>query len=85
MNAISITEPNALRLVHELARREGKSELEVIVEAVAEKLERPQSGVVQTRKAYWLAVGRQHQLSIPPAQRTLHVDQMLYDESGLPQ
>lgn len=86
MNAISITEPHALRLVQELARREGKSELEVIVDTVEEKLERPgQDSEIQDRKAYWLAVGRQNRLSIPPDRRTLDVDQMLYDEAGLPQ
>jgi hypothetical protein len=86
MNAISITEPSAVRLVQELARREGKSELEVIVDAVVEKLgtSRP-SGEKQDRKAYWLSVGQQNRLSIPADRRTLDVDQMLYDEAGLPQ
>ena len=85
MNSISITDPGVLRLVQELARLEGKSELEVIVEAVSEKLERPRdAGVAGSRKEYWLSVGRRNRHAIPPERRTVDVDSLLYDDSGLP-
>lgn len=86
MVALNIKNEEVVRLVKELADREGKSMTAVVQEAVQEKLDRERKPQInEERMQYFLDLGRKIRESADP--EWLERDQIveLYDEeTGLP-
>lgn len=86
---LHIQNPEAERLIKELAARTGQNEVDAVIEAVRERLGR--LPVRQPRlppdelAAELLRIGREAAARLTPEQRTMDYDALLYDdETGLP-
>jgi antitoxin VapB len=85
MAALNIKSEEAYRLVRELAELEGKSMTTVVVEAVQEKLDRERKPQInEERMNYWLEYGKRIRQATPPELLTVDINDLLYDEYGLP-
>lgn len=85
MAALNIKNEEAYRLVKELAELKGKSMTTVVIEAVQEKLDRDRKPRInEDRMNYWLEYGKRVREQTPPELRDLNVDDLLYDEWGMP-
>lgn len=86
MVALNIKNEEVVRLVKELADREGKSMTAVVQEAVQEKLDRERKPQInQERMNYWLEYGKRVRESADPEWLAKDPFEDLYDEeTGLP-
>jgi hypothetical protein len=88
MAAPNIKNEEVVRLVKELANREGKSMTAVVAEAVQEKLARDYKAAInEERMRYILGLVRQvreHMERVNPEWLAKDPTHELYDESGLP-
>jgi len=86
MAALNIKNPEAVRLVKELAELEGASMTTVVIEAVREKLERDRKPEInEERMQYILDLGKRVRESVDPQWlATDQIDELYDDELGLP-
>lgn len=80
--AMNIKNPEAHRLAHELAKLMGTSITEAIIQALREKLGRTESP--QTRLEEMERIARDFASLLTPEQKAVNVDDLLYDELGMP-
>lgn len=74
-----------VRLVQQLADREGKSVNEVIIEAVTDRLDRTNTKRFSDEtRDYWTKFGNEVRARMSPEMLALNVDDEIYDEYGLP-
>ena len=83
MSALKITDEATIRNILTLAQKYEKSADEITVDAVNEKLQRLERER-QELIVHWLEVGRQNRLRNPDAPGSADIDELLYDERGLP-
>lgn len=83
--ALTVQDPEATRLAHELAQRQGRSVSEAVVHALREVLdrERRRDGPSRPNAEGLLAIGR-HCASLPVLDTRSEDDILGYDEYGLP-
>lgn len=83
--ALTIEDPEADRLAHELAQRQGLSISEAVVHALREVLdrERRRDGTSRPKAEDLLAIGR-HLASLPVLDSRSDDEILGYDEYGLP-
>lgn len=85
MHTIIIETDDAYARIQDLAEREGKSVSTVVIEAIDEKLDRERKPQInEERMQYFLDLGRRIREQTPPELLDLNVDELLYDEWGMP-
>jgi antitoxin VapB len=83
--SLNIKNPEAHALAAELARRLDTSMTEAVTIALKEKLAATQSeAVVRDRADRMLRIAHAIAERLTPEQRTMNIDEELYDEQGLP-
>ena len=84
--ALNLKDPETHRLARELARATGKSMREAVTEAIRLRLEqvRASSDEGETWYADLLAIADDVAAHLPEPYRSATVDELLYDEHGLP-
>jgi antitoxin VapB len=83
--SLNIKNPEAHALAAELARRLDTSMTEAVTIALKEKLAATQSeAVVRDRADRMLRIAHVIAERLTPEQRTMNIDEELYDEQGLP-
>lgn len=81
---LNIKNPEAERLIAELAALEGRSKTAVVTEAVREKIVRLRRGRNDDLAERLLEIGRQCAAHLDPETLALDHGEYLYDENGLP-
>jgi antitoxin VapB len=79
--SLNIKNPETYRLVRELADSTGESMTQAVTTAVRERLERVRPGFDIDEIMEW---NRQLNSGLPPDFWDVDVDELLYDEEGLP-
>jgi antitoxin VapB len=79
--SLNIKNPDTYRLVKELADLTGESMTTAVTEAVRERLERIRSDF---RPEDILELAREVRAHLPPGYLDADLDELLYDENGLP-
>jgi len=81
---LNIKNPEAERLIAELAALEGRSKTAVVTEAVREKIARLRRRRKDDLAERLLEIGRQCAAHLDPETLALDHGEYLYDENGLP-
>lgn len=87
MPDLNIKNPDAYRLVKELADQTGESMTQAVIESVRERLERLDAGreaEVEVRVARITELAKVIHDAAPPGYWDQDFDELLYDETGLP-
>jgi antitoxin VapB len=82
--SLNIKNPEACRLIEELAEATGETMTGAIATAVRERLERIRGQNNDSLVERILAIGRDCAKRLGPEFRALDHDALLYDENGLP-
>ena len=85
MAIITIDDEDLVQRLHELARREGKSIDEVIIDLATDRLDRMSTKRFSDEtRDYWTKFGDEVRSRMSPEMLALNVDDEMYDEYGLP-
>ncbi len=82
--ALNIKNPETHKLVEELARRTGETLTEAVTIAVRERLERLRRAKNSSLAERIMAIGRDSAARLEEPLKSLDIDELLYDEKGLP-
>ena len=82
--SLNIKNPEATRLIHELARRTGESMTEAVTVAVRERLDRLAQSDREGLAERLVAIGRDCAARLKEPYRSVDHGDLLYDEKGLP-
>jgi antitoxin VapB len=82
--ALNIKNPEAHKLAEELARRTGENMTEAVTQALRERLERVRSSQRLGLAERLLAIGRDCAARMKEPYKSIDIDELLYDEKGLP-
>jgi antitoxin VapB len=82
--SLNIKNPEACRLIEELAGTTGETKTAAVATAVRERLERVRQEKKGSLAERLLAIGRECAERFGPEYRKLDHDALLYDENGLP-
>lgn len=83
MPQLTIRNPEAIRLIRELAELEGRSMTEVVREAVEDRLARDSKARIdEERIQYWPKRGAERRAHATPEWLATNVDDLLYDVDG---
>jgi len=82
--SLNIKNPEACRLIEELADATGETMTGAVTTAVRERLTRVKAGQRASLAEKIMAIGRDTARRIGPEYRALNHDALLYDEKGLP-
>jgi antitoxin VapB len=84
MMSLNIKNPQACRLIQELADATGETMTGAVAAAVRERLDRVRQNGEAGLAEKLLAIGRDCAARLGPEYRALDHDALLYDERGLP-
>lgn len=84
MATLNIKDPETHKLAQELARCTGESMTEAVTIALRERLERLLHAAKPALAERILAIGRDSAARMEEPLKSLDVDELLYDEKGLP-
>ena len=82
--SLNIKNPEACRLIEELAEATGETMTGAVTTAVRERLRRVKARRPGSLAEKIMAIGRETARRIGPEYRALDHDALLYDENGLP-
>lgn len=82
--ALNIKNPETYKLAEELARQTGENMTEAITQALRERLKRVRGSKKRPLAERILAIGRDSAARLEESLKSLDVDELLYDEKGLP-
>jgi antitoxin VapB len=82
--SLNIKNPEACRLIEELAEATGETMTSAVIVAVRERLQRIRQRSRGSLAETIMAIGRDTARRIGPEYRALDHDALLYDENGLP-
>ena len=82
--SLNIKDEKAHRLARELARLTGESMTAAVSEAIRERLERVRGNSRKDMAERLLDIGRDCAAHLKEPYKSMDVDELLYDEKGLP-
>ena len=82
--SLNIKDEKAHRLARELARLTGESMTAAVSEAIRERLERVRGNSKKDMAERLLDIGRDCAAHLKEPYKSMDVDELLYDEKGLP-
>ena len=82
--SLNIKDEKAHRLARELARLTGESMTAAVSEAIRERLERVRGNSRKGMAERLLEIGRDCAAHLKEPYKSMDVDELLYDEKGLP-
>jgi antitoxin VapB len=82
--ALNIKNPETHKLVEELARQTGETMTEAVTTAVRERLERVRRAHKPDLVERIMAISKDSAARLEESLKSLDVDELLYDENGLP-
>ncbi|MGA8877877.1 MAG: type II toxin-antitoxin system VapB family antitoxin [Candidatus Korobacteraceae bacterium] len=82
--ALNIKNPETHNLAKELARRTGESMTEAVTQALGERLERVRHSQRGPRAKRLMRIARDCASRLKEPYKSIDVDELLYDEKGLP-
>jgi antitoxin VapB len=82
--SLNIKDEKAHRLARELARLTGESMTAAVSEAIRERLERVRGNSRKDMAGRLLDIGRDCAAHLKEPYKSMDVDELLYDEKGLP-
>lgn len=82
--SLNLKSDEAHRLARELADATGESMTAAIIEAMRERLARLRRGSEEEFVQRILAIGRDCAAHLTEEERTMNLEDLLYDENGLP-
>lgn len=84
MPALNIKNPKTYKLAEELARRTGENMTEAVTQALRERLDRVRGQKKPSLAERIMAIGRDSAARLEEPIKSLDIDELLYDERGLP-
>lgn len=82
--SLNIKDEKAHRLARQLSRLTGQSMTVVVRQALEEQLDRVRGKADESRVERWLAIGRDCAAHLKEPYKSMSIDELLYDENGLP-
>jgi len=82
--ALNIKNPETHKLAEELALQTGETLTEAVTTAVRERLERVRGHRKSSLAERIMAIGRDSAARLEEPLKSLDIDELLYDEKGLP-
>jgi antitoxin VapB len=82
--SLNIKNEETHRLAQELARLTGESMTVAVSEAIRERLERVRGNSNETLAERLLEIGKECAAHLKEPYKSMDIDEMLYDEKGLP-
>jgi antitoxin VapB len=82
--SLNIKNEDTHQMARELARLTGESMTAAVSEAIRERLERVRGGSKKGLAKKLLKIGRECAAHLKEPYKSMNVDELLYDENGLP-
>jgi antitoxin VapB len=82
--SLNIKDEKTHRLARELSRLTGESMTAAVSEAIRERLERVRGGSKKGLAKKLLKIGQECAAHLKEPYKSMNVDELLYDENGLP-
>lgn len=84
MPTLNIKDESAYKLARELAKETGESMTRAVTQAIRERLEHVRTRKKKATAEEIMEIGRRCARLMSERERTMNVDDLLYDENGLP-
>ena len=84
MPTLNIKNPETYKLAQELAQRTGENMTEAVTQALRERLQRVRRPNKPSLAERIMAIGRDSAARLEEPLKSLNIDELLYDEKGLP-